>query len=125
MGQLGSNLTAERLRFDFSHHGKKMTDEEVAEVQSIVNSRIKQALPVGFVVMPREVAEKSGALFMKNETYPEEVKVYYVGNDFSNAFSKEFCGGPHIANTGELGEFEIYKQESIGEGKLRVYAHLK
>ena len=62
---------------------------------------------------------------MKNESYPEEVKVYYVGGDFSNAVSKELCGGPHVANTGVLGEFEIYKQESIGEGKLRVYGRLK
>jgi len=97
----------------------------VAEVQSVVNARIKEALPVGFVVMPKEEAEKSGALYMKNETYPEEVKVYYVGGDFSNAVSKELCGGPHVANTGVLGEFEIYKQESIGEGKLRVYGRLK
>ena len=125
VGQLGSNLTSERLRFDFSHHGKKMSEQEVAEVQSIVNATIKDALPVGFVVLPKEEAEKSGALYMKHESYPDEVKVYYVGNDFSNAVSKEFCGGPHVANTGELGEFGIYKQESIGEGKLRIYAHLK
>ncbi len=123
--QLGSNLTSERLRFDFSHPGKRLSEEELSRVQSILNERIDLALPVNFIVMSKEEAEKSGALYMKNESYPEEVKVYYVGNDFSNAVSKEFCGGPHVSNTGEIGSLEIYKQESIGEGKLRIYARLK
>ncbi len=125
VGQLGSNITSERMRFDFSHYGKKMAEEEITRVQEIVNTRIKESLPVNFVVMPKAEAQNAGVLYMKHESYPEEVKVYYVGTDFSNAVSKEMCGGPHVSNTGELGEFEIYKQESIGEGKLRLYAHLK
>ncbi|GIW69378.1 MAG: alanine--tRNA ligase [Patescibacteria group bacterium] len=124
VGQLGSNITSERLRFDFSHHGRKMTDEEVVKVQEIVNSRIRSSLPVNFVVMSKNEAQNAGALYMKHESYPSEVKVYYIGKDLPSAVSKEMCGGPHVSNTNELGKFEIYKQESIGEGKLRLYARL-
>ncbi len=123
--QMGSNITSERLRFDFSHPDRKLTEGQIKKLEEIVNSYVAQKLPVNFVMMPKAEAEKTGALFMKNETYPDEVKVYYIGESISNAVSKEFCGGPHVSNTSELAEIKIYKQENIGDGKLRIYASFK
>lgn len=123
--QVGSNLTSDRLRFDFTHAHGKLSEDELKEVGSIVNSLIGDSMPVGYSMMPKSAAEKSGALYMKDENYPDTVKVYYIGEDLSSAVSKEFCGGPHVANTGEIGALEIYKQESVGEGKIRIYAKLK
>lgn len=122
--QLGSNITNERLRFDFPYN-KKLTEEEIIKIEKIVNENIEQKIPVNFVILPKEEAEKSGAVFMKHEKYPDQVKVYFIGSDLGSALSKEFCGGPHIKNTSELKPIEIYKQESIGEGKMRIYARFK
>ncbi|NMB70322.1 alanine--tRNA ligase [candidate division WWE3 bacterium] len=122
--QLGSNITNERLRFDFPNPGK-LTEEELHKVEEIVNSFVADSIPVNYTFMPKAEAEKSGALFIKGESYPDEVKVYYIGESLENAVSKEFCGGPHVSSTAELLPIEIYKQEIIGDGKVRVYARFK
>jgi alanyl-tRNA synthetase len=124
VSQLGSNITNERLRFDFPHN-KKLTEEEISKVEEIVNSAVAKNIPVNFVILPKEDAVRSGAVYMKHETYPDQVKVYFVGENIESAISKEFCGGPHVSNTGELKPIEIFKQESIGEGKMRIYARFK
>lgn len=119
--QRGSNITGERLRFDFSHDGK-LSDEEVARVEALINEKIVAALPVQFEIMPKDEAEKTGAIHAFGETYGDQVKVYYIGNSLEEAVSKEFCGGPHVENTREIGEMELYKQESVGKGVRRIYA---
>ncbi len=130
--QRGSNITAERLRIDFSSPGK-MTDEQRAEVERIVNDTIAQHLPVTRTVMPREEAEKLGAEMEFGVKYPDMVTVYSVGPttataenpDISNAFSLEFCGGPHVSNTKEIhdaGTFKIQKEEAVASGIRRIKA---
>ncbi len=132
--QKGSNITPERLRFDFSHP-TKMTDEEKARVEQIVNEKIKEALPVRVVSLPFEEAEKTGALHFFGEKYGDTVTVYYIGNDkvdassaqdqsIASAYSKEFCGGPHVKNTSELGVFKIQKEEAVSQGVRRIKAVL-
>ena len=122
--QHGSNITGERLRFDFNH-SQKMTDEELKEVESVMNKVAKEALPVKFEILPKEKALTTGAIHAFNEKYGDQVKVYYVGEDLDKAVSKEFCGGPHVENTSEIPVMEIYKQDKIGEGMLRVYARAR
>lgn len=122
--QQGSNITGERLRFDFNH-SQKLTAEEISEVENKVNEAISANLPVRFEVMPLSEAEKTGAIHAFGEKYGDEVKVYYVGNSMEDAVSKEFCGGPHVENTGLLQPIEIFKQNNIGDGKIRVYARFK
>ncbi len=119
--QRGSNITAERLRFDFTHSAK-MTEEEKKKVEEIVNQKIAEKLPVNFVEMPRVEAEKI-ALHSFNEKYGEMVKVYSIGTD-GNYFSREFCGGPHVLNTSELGHFKILKEEAVSAGVRRIKAVL-
>jgi alanyl-tRNA synthetase len=119
--QLGSNITSERLRFDFPHR-QKLTEEEIKAVEKIMNDAVDAAMPVTYVMLPKEEAVAKGAVYMKNESYPETVKVYYIGPTIEDAFSKEFCGGPHVENTSTIGHLEILKQENIGDGKQRVYA---
>jgi alanyl-tRNA synthetase len=116
--QVGSNLTVERLRFDFTHP-EKLTGEEIREVQNLVNQKIRENLPVTMEVMSLEEARKAGALAFFEQKYTEKVKVYTVGG-----FSKEVCGGPHVKNTGEIGKIEIYKEEAVGSGKRRIYARI-
>lgn len=123
VGQMGSNITAERLRFDFSHPAK-MTDEEKQKVEDIVNQKIKEDLPVQRVVLSREEAEKTGARHFFKEKYGGEVSVYFVGPDLEHAYSKEFCGGPHVTHTGELGHFSITKEEAVASGIRRIKATL-
>lgn len=118
--QKGSNITAERLRFDFSH-GEKMTKEQLIEVERLVNEAIKADLPVSFRVMSVEEAKKENAIGVFGERYGEEVKVYTVG-DGSNVFSIEICGGPHVARTGMIGSFKIQKEESSSAGVRRIKA---
>jgi alanyl-tRNA synthetase len=119
--QQGSNITGERLRFDFTYSGK-LTPEQIPAVETLVNDVIGKGLPVGFEILAREEAEQSGALHFFGEKYGEQVKVYFVGTSLESAVSKEFCGGPHVENTSDLEKIEIYKQEGIGKGKIRVYA---
>jgi alanyl-tRNA synthetase len=122
--QKGSNITPERLRFDFSHP-QKMTDEEKKRVEEIVNDKIKADLPVNKVVMKKEEAEKLGALHFFGDKYGDEVNVYYIGDSVESAWSKEFCGGPHVSNTGILGTFKISKEEAVSAGVRRIKATLQ
>ncbi len=121
--QQGSNITGERLRFDFSHD-KKLTESELSQVVNLVNEKISENLQVNMVSMPREQAEKVGALSFFQEKYGDMVNVYYIGDTLETAISKEFCGGPHVKNTSELAPIEIYKQDKIGEGVIRVYVRV-
>jgi len=127
--QKGSNITAERLRFDFAH-GAKMTDEEKKRVEDIVNEKITAKLPVNQVIMPRAEAEKTGARHFFGEKYGDEISIYFVGDNLQSAYSKEFCGGPHVKNTGELAgpegmwRFKIQKEEAVAQGIRRIKAVL-
>lgn len=122
--QKGSNITPERLRFDFSHNAK-MTDEEKKRVEDIINSKIAEALPVNQVIMPKSEAEKTGARHFFGEKYGDEVSIYFIGKDLNSAYSKEFCGGPHVKNTSELGKFKIQKEEASSAGVRRIKAVLQ
>ena len=117
--QKGSNITEERLRFDFSHP-EKVSKEDLKKVEDIVNQKIKEDLPVTCRVMSKEEALTSGAEAMFIDKYGDEVKVYFIGN-----FSKEICGGPHVKSTGELGHFKIKKEESSSSGVRRIKAILE
>jgi len=121
--QSGSNITSERLRFDFSHP-QKVTELELNEVEKIVNDQIKLELPITSETMKFSEAQKNGALAFFGAKYPENVTIYTVG-DSKKYFSKEVCTGPHVKNTKVLGKFEIQKEESAGSGKRRIYAILK
>lgn len=121
--QRGSNITSERLRFDFSHL-TKLTDEEKQKVEDIVNEKIRADLLVNFVVLPKVEAEQTGARHMFNEKYGAEVKVYFIGDSLGSAYSKEFCGGPHVERTGVLGNFKIIKEEAVAAGIRRIKATL-
>jgi alanyl-tRNA synthetase len=117
--QRGSNITVERLRFDFSHP-EKLTAEQLAEVERLVNEQIQKDLPVTWEEMSVEQAKQRGAIGLFEERYGDRVKVYSVGD-----FSSEICGGPHVERTGELGHFHIAKQKSIGSGLRRIRAVLE
>ena len=117
--QKGSNITSERLRFDFSHP-EKLTKEQLQEVEDIVNEQIKKDLPVTCEEMTLEEAKAIGATGLFADKYGEKVKVYSIGD-----FSKEICGGPHVDHTGELGHFRIKKEESSSAGVRRIKAILE
>lgn len=117
--QKGSNITEERLRFDFSHP-EKMTPEQIKEVQDIVNREIKKSQPITMKNMTVEEAKELGARALFSSKYGEQVKVYFIGD-----FSIEVCGGPHVENTSELGEFVIKKEQSSSRGVRRIKAVLK
>jgi len=117
--QKGSNITQERMRFDFSH-GAKMTDEEKKKVEDLVNKWIEEGLEVSYEEMKKEEAINSGAECMFIEKYPDIVTVYTIGN-----VSKELCGGPHVKNTSELGKFKIKKEEASSAGVRRIKAILE
>jgi len=119
VAQKGSNITAERLRFDFSHPAP-MTPDEVARVQSIVNEQIARDLPVTMEMMKLEDAKASGAMALFGEKYESVVKVYTIGD-----FSKEVCGGPHVERIGALGKFVIQKEQSSSAGVRRIRAVLE
>ena len=121
VGQRGSDITPERLRFDFTHT-EKLTDEQRTAVEAWVNDVIAQDLPMQFVTLPLEEAERSGALHFFGHKYPSEVKVYFAGTDLTTAVSKEFCGGPHVERTGQLGHFRILKEQSVSAGIRRIKA---
>ncbi len=131
--QRGSNITSERLRIDFSY-GQKMTDDQKAAVETIVNEKIAEELPVIRTVMPKADAEKLEAESEFGANYPEQVSVYSIGPKdateadpkFAEAFSLEFCGGPHVSNTRELsGTFKIVKEEASSAGIRRIKAILE
>ena len=116
--QKGSNITPERLRFDFSF-GRPMTAEEIEQTERLVNEAIQRKLPITCEEMPIEDARKTGAIGLFGDRYGEVVKVYTMGD-----FSKEICGGPHANNTGELGHFTITKEQSSSSGVRRIKAEL-
>ena len=120
--QKGSNITPERLRFDFAHD-EKMTDEQKKKVEDLVNSWIGAKLPVECKELPKTEAEKI-ALHNFNEKYGDVVKVYSIGTP-NNYISREFCGGPHITNTSELSHFKITKEEAVSAGVRRIKAILE
>ena len=125
--QRGSNITSERLRLDYLHDAK-LTDEQKKEVERIVNEKIAEDLPVIRSEMPLEEAEKLGAEHEFGQKYPERVSVYSIGPkdatladpQFDKAFSIEFCGGPHVSHTGEIGHFTIAKEEAVAAGIRRI-----
>lgn len=117
--QRGSNITAERLRFDFSHPDK-LTDEQKKQVEDLVNEQITKKVPIEVSEMSVAEAKEAGAMGIFDEKYGAKVKVYTVGD-----FSKEICGGPHASNTGDLGRFKIQKEESSSSGVRRIKAILE
>jgi alanyl-tRNA synthetase len=117
--QKGSNITPERLRFDFSHP-QKMTPEEIAAVERIVNEKIQANLPVTMEITTVEDAKARGALALFTDRYGEQVKLYKIGD-----YSLEVCGGPHVEYTGQLGRFRIVKEEASGAGVRRIRAVLE
>ncbi len=116
--QSGSNITEERLRFDFTHP-QKMTKEEIQKVEDLVNEQIQRDLQVTCEEMSYEDAKKSGAIGLFTDKYGDKVKVYTIGD-----FSKEICGGPHVTHTGDMGRFKIKKEESSSSGIRRIKAVL-
>ena len=121
--QRGSNITQERLRIDFAHD-KKLTTEQLEQLERLVNDKIKEDLPVVRTEMTKEEAEKLGAEHEFGAKYPERVSVYSVG-PLESAYSIEFCGGPHVEHTGELGRFKILKEEAVAQGIRRIKAVLE
>ena len=124
--QKGSNITPERLRFDFSH-SEKLTEEQKKRVEDLVNEQIQKNLPVHCEVLDQQEAKKRGAIGVFEDKYAQlggKVKVYFIGKSPAELFSKEVCGGPHVEHTGELGKFEIQKEESVSSGIRRIKAVL-
>ncbi|MDP2946558.1 MAG: alanine--tRNA ligase-related protein, partial [Nanoarchaeota archaeon] len=126
--QKGSNITAERLRLDFSH-SEKMTKEQIKEVEDLVNGQIKKDLPVHCEELPLEEAKKKNVMGVFESKYEDRVKVYSIGGAPSTgsglAFSQEICSGPHAQKTGELGNFKIIKEEASSAGVRRIKAVLE
>lgn len=117
--QKGSNITAERLRFDFSH-SSKLSDEEIKKVENLVNEKISDNIPVSMKTESLTEALEEHALTVAGASYPDKVKVYSIGS-----FSKEVCGGPHVDFTGRLGTFKIIKEEAAATSIRRIYAILQ
>ena len=131
--QSGSNITTERVRFDFNHTAK-LTDEELEKVEKMVNDKIQENLPVHFEIIPTKHAYELGAIGLFMDTYGDSSKIYFIGGsnphpnplpsgegDQGRAYSIEFCGGPHVNFTGELKSFKIIKQENLGKNMRRIY----
>ncbi len=132
--QVGSNITAERLRFDFTHP-EKLTEEQIKKVEKIVNQKIKEDLPVKMETMTLEEAKKKSALAFFGERYGEKVKVCSIGPSVRTSaelsrmpsgrmYSMEVCGGPHVTSTGKIGNVRIVKEKAVGAGRRRIYAKL-
>lgn len=119
--QRGSHITQRRLRLDFSH-SDKLTDEQLEKVENLVNQKVNEGLEVIQKEMPREEAEKIGAEMEFGAKYPDVVSVYFIEDKAGSIFSKEFCGGPHVKNTSEIGRFKILKEEASGAGVRRIRA---
>ena len=118
VSQAGSNITQDRLRFDFTH-SDKLTDDQIKKVESLINQIIDKNLPVTVENMKFTDAKKSGALAFFDSKYPDVVSVYTIAG-----FSKEVCTGPHVSATGQIGKIKLIKQESAGSGKRRIYAKI-
>jgi len=114
--QKGSDITAERTRFDFTFD-RKITEEEKTKVEDLVNSYIELGLDVTIDNLSLDEAKKTDALYLPNRNYPDQVSVYKFGD-----ISKEFCGGPHVRNTKEIGKFKIKKEEAVASGIRRIRA---
>ncbi len=114
--QVGSHITAERIRFDFAFH-RQLTVEEIKQVEDIVNRKIGENLKVEKMLISREEADRLGAIGLFEEKYGDIVSVYKIGD-----YSLEYCGGPHANSTGQLRSFKIVKEEGIGSGRRRIYA---
>jgi alanyl-tRNA synthetase len=123
VGQKGSNITAERMRFDFSHNAP-MSAEEIKRVEDMVNEQIRADLPVTVEVTDIETAKAAGAIALFGEKYEAQVKVYTIGRSPTDFFSKEVCGGPHVERTGTMGKFTIQKEQSSSAGVRRIRAVL-
>ncbi|MBU2036194.1 MAG: alanine--tRNA ligase [Patescibacteria group bacterium] len=119
--QKGSNITSERLRFDFSYN-QKLSDKEIKKVEVLINEQIEENLPVTFETKSLIEAKNEGALAFFGEKYGGKVKVYTVGDPKGNWYSKEVCGGPHVSSTKNIGRVKIIKQEKIGAEIVRIYA---
>ncbi|HDZ54400.1 MAG TPA: alanine--tRNA ligase [Candidatus Nealsonbacteria bacterium] len=122
--QMGSDITSQRLRFDFSH-SSKMTEKEKKKVEDLINQKIQENLDVRQEEVEYQQAIESGALAFFKEKYPERVTIYSIGDSSDpsgRVFSKEICAGPHISQTQELGKFKIIKEESAGAGVRRIRA---
>lgn len=123
--QTGSNITAERVRFDFTFD-RKVADEELKKAEEIVREKIKEDLPVHFEIMPLKKARALGAIGLFNDKYAEDVKIYFIGGPNPNtkredSYSVEFCGGPHVEHTGMIKSFAILKEEGVARGVRRIY----
>jgi len=124
--QTGSNITTERVRFDFNHD-ERLSEEEIGQVEDIVNERINENLPVHFELIDTKEAHKLGAIGLFMDTYGEKSKIYFIGpkeGSVNKAYSIEFCGGPHVDFTGVLKSFKIIKQDNLGKGQKRLYANI-
>lgn len=119
VGQKGSNITSDRLRFDFSHP-EKMSVDQIKQVEEIVNRQIERDLPISFTEMTLDDARNAGAIALFGDKYDEIVKVYSIGD-----FSREVCGGPHVEHTSELGRFRVVKEQSSSQGVRRIKAVLE
>jgi alanyl-tRNA synthetase len=120
--QKGSNITEERTRFDFTHD-KKMTPEEIVEVEKLVNDWVARDLPVKKDILPLQEARNLGAIGVFGAKYPEQVSVYSIVDPKTNeVVSREFCGGPHVDHTGVIGKFKIQKEEASSAGVRRIKA---
>lgn len=125
--QMGSNITQERLRFDFSH-GQKMSAEEIQKTEDIVNEQINKDLPVHFEMLTVAQAKERGAIGLFEDKYAtlgDQIKVYFVGDDQKGLFSSEICGGPHVDRTGTMGHFKITKEEASSAQVRRIKAVLE
>ncbi|MFC1625857.1 alanine--tRNA ligase [Patescibacteria group bacterium] len=118
VSQKGSNITAERLRFDFSYPNR-LTDDQLKKVEDLVNEQVDKDLKVSARTMTYQEALRQGALHFFDERYSDKVKVYKI-----DGFSKEICGGPHVKHTSQIGHVRIFKQEKIGSGIVRIYAKI-
>jgi alanyl-tRNA synthetase len=122
--QTGSNITTERIRFDFNYD-QKLTDVQLKQIEDIVNRKIEQNLPIHFEMIPTKQAKDLGAIGLFEDTYADTSKIYFIGDTthgHKNAYSIEFCGGPHVEHTNILKNFKIIKQENLGKSQKRLYA---
>ena len=121
--QKGSNITSERLRFDFSYD-RKLTDEEIKKVEDIINEKIQEDLKVDHMIVPLAEAKQMNAIGLFDEKYADQVSLYGIGPNQGRYYSLEFCGGPHVEHTGVIGKIKITKEEAVSAGVRRIRAEL-